>query len=523
MPEPQYFMVDDWSPNAGPSFLRMGVILLLIGGYLLSPACADTDSRNTPLFMAHYMPWYQTPSVSGYWGWHWTMNHYNPDSTDPDGRRMIASHYYPVTGPYDSQDDLILEYQVLLMKLSGIDGVLVDWYGMEDFRDYAVLNESTLALFDMIRKAGLFFAVVYEDQTVQHMVTSGYLSRNETGDHGLKVMQYMQEHWFDTGSYLKLNDRPVLLTFGPQYYKTSTEWQTFFSALPVTPLFFTLDNRLSPAAAGAYPWPPMWKTNTNGQLTQNALNEYLNQFYQKASGWDYLIAGAFPGFHDIYADAGAGDSYGYLDPMNGATFQSTLQMALDHHPDVIQLVTWNDYGEGTVIEPTKEFGTRYLEIIQETRASLEPLFQYRREDLSLPLEIFRLRNEHAADPAVNASLDHVFDLMCSDQLEPAVALIDSLLDPTNAVKRPGGYSLFQNFPNPFNSSTTIRYALDGPMRVHIIILNTSGETIDTLIDEEQPSGAYSLIWNAASMPSGLYICAFKTGSQYKTRKLVLIR
>lgn len=79
-----------------------------------------------PLLMAHYMPWYQTPDVSGYWGWHWTMDHFDPSQEDDAGRPEIASHYLPLTGPYDSRDQLILEYQTLLVKISGIDGVIVD-------------------------------------------------------------------------------------------------------------------------------------------------------------------------------------------------------------------------------------------------------------------------------------------------------------------------------------------------------------------------------------------------------------
>ena len=70
------------------------------------------------------------------------MNHFDPEKTDDNGKREIASHYYPLTGPYDTNDEKILEYHALLMILSGIDGVLVDWYGMEDFWDYAILNQS---------------------------------------------------------------------------------------------------------------------------------------------------------------------------------------------------------------------------------------------------------------------------------------------------------------------------------------------------------------------------------------------
>jgi len=48
----------------------------------------------------------------------------------------LASHFIPLTGPYDSSDEAVLDYQVQLMKLSGIDGVIVDWYGNANVNDY---------------------------------------------------------------------------------------------------------------------------------------------------------------------------------------------------------------------------------------------------------------------------------------------------------------------------------------------------------------------------------------------------
>jgi hypothetical protein len=54
--------------------------------------------------MVHYMPWFQAKPYNATWGWHWTMNHYNPTTIDGQGRRAIASHYYPLIGPYDSRD-----------------------------------------------------------------------------------------------------------------------------------------------------------------------------------------------------------------------------------------------------------------------------------------------------------------------------------------------------------------------------------------------------------------------------------
>src|SRR5579862_9062446 len=108
-----------------------------------------------PLVLAHYMPWYQSKPVSGQWGWHWTMNHFNPDLGS------LASQFRPLIGPYDSSDPDALECQCLLMKLSGIDGMLIDWYGIDDLYDYPQINRNTEAMIRMATRTGLRFGIVY--------------------------------------------------------------------------------------------------------------------------------------------------------------------------------------------------------------------------------------------------------------------------------------------------------------------------------------------------------------------------
>lgn len=104
------------------------------------------------------MPWFQSKEFSGEWGMHWKMDRCNPDNIKADGKREIASHFYPLAEPYDSSDPVVLDYHALLMKYSGIEGVLVDWYGSRNGA------ESTEALFDAMKRAGLQLAIVYEDR-----------------------------------------------------------------------------------------------------------------------------------------------------------------------------------------------------------------------------------------------------------------------------------------------------------------------------------------------------------------------
>ncbi len=126
--------------------------------------------------MVYYMPWFAAKPYRSAWGWHWTMDHFNPDLISASGERQIASWYYPLIGPYDSSDSAVLEYHVLLMKLAGIDGVIVDWYGSADCLDYGINNEATLKLFQFTRKAKLKFALCYEDQTIQHLIDTNYIA-----------------------------------------------------------------------------------------------------------------------------------------------------------------------------------------------------------------------------------------------------------------------------------------------------------------------------------------------------------
>lgn len=388
-------------------------------GPLYTSTATAVPKEDRPLLLVHFMPWYQAPPIDSAWGWHWTMNHFTPDVKDSNGHREIASHFYPLTGPYDSRDPAILEYQVLLMKLSGIDGVIVDWFGSENFLDYGILNQSTQALFLYIKKAGLLFSICYEDQTIKNMVDNGHITMGDARLNAKKEMLYLQNNWFIDDAYFRTSERPVLFIFGPQYFKAPSDWETIFSVLNTTPVFISEDNPLPPVATSSFPWPPMWASQ-NGVLTDQALSDYLTSFYKKTDFWDFWVASAFPGFKDIYKDAGVSAGYGFLDARDGETFISTLKLAIDNKPNAIQLVTWNDYGEGTNIEPTVEYGYQYLGIVQDTiRSSINPNFPYTKDDLAIPFQLYQLRKQNAGNTEINAHLDQAFQFIVTGKLDEA--------------------------------------------------------------------------------------------------------
>ncbi len=88
---------------------------------------------------------------------------------------------------------------------------------------------------------------------------------------------------------------------------------------------------------------------------------------------------------------------------------------------------------------------------------------------------------------------------------------------------PKEFRLEQNYPNPFNPWTEISYELSGKMRVKLTIYNVLGREVATLVDDVQPAGSHSAIWNAKGFPSGVYIYKLRSGDLAQVKKMVLMR
>jgi hypothetical protein len=84
--------------------------------------------------------------------------------------------------------------------------------------------------------------------------------------------------------------------------------------------------------------------------------------------------------------------------------------------------------------------------------------------------------------------------------------------------------LFQNFPNPFNPATNILYVIEKPGFVNLKIFNSIGEEIETLINEYQNEGEYSIIFNGNSdLPSGVYFYRLQIGNFIESKRMIFIK
>lgn len=96
------------------------------------------------------------------------------------------------------------------------------------------------------------------------------------------------------------------------------------------------------------------------------------------------------------------------------------------------------------------------------------------------------------------------------------------IDPIS-MQVPVTMELLNSYPNPFNPSTTIEYTLSPARYVELSIYNVLGQNIETLVEDTQVSGRYSVNWNAQDLPAGIYLAVLNTGNQIRITKMVLIK
>ncbi|MGE5436279.1 MAG: choice-of-anchor D domain-containing protein [Syntrophothermus sp.] len=107
-----------------------------------------------------------------------------------------------------------------------------------------------------------------------------------------------------------------------------------------------------------------------------------------------------------------------------------------------------------------------------------------------------------------AAMDYAGNRSTSTNAE--IAVLSDVNDEGKAI--PKEYSLEQNFPNPFNPSTVIRYSLPYESRVKVSIFNSLGQLVNELVDKIEASGNYEKAFNAGNLPSGIYIYSISVQS-----------
>jgi glycoprotein endo-alpha-1,2-mannosidase len=313
------------------------------------------------LVLAVHYPWYGTPAgPAGRWR-HW--NHaqlempegrvrafHDPRRAASPGRLDVGATHYPTGGPYDSRDPARIQTQFALAREAGLDGFVVSWWGRESEEALGLT-----ALFRYASEAGLALAPYYE---------TGELWRRGATGVAADLGSLLDRHGSEP-AWLRVEGSPVVFLYASHRLRPAA-WDGVLSRLAATGrrrLFLVAD---VPS--------PEWLAARPGWLTRfDAVHVYtpvvflargrdLGETYGALATLGRVAGRAFvpavaPGFDDRQVRAPGT----VVDRAGGATYDLTWRAALSVGPPWILVSSWNEWHEGSEIEPSVEHGRRYLD------------------------------------------------------------------------------------------------------------------------------------------------------------------
>lgn len=264
----------------------------------------------------------------------------------PGATTRILAHLMLWFGPanhmnvgYSSADPVQIKRQIDDMVSRGIDGVVIDWYGAGSYSDTAtqlVMNEAEA-------HPGFTFAIMVDQGAIRSYSCSGCSAQQAL----IKHLQYVEQTYFTSPAYMKMGGRPVVTNFDIDL-AYSVDWNTVNAALATKPLFLFQNKSgfTHTLSSGSYSWV-MPGTTDYGMA-------YLSDFY--TTGQTYpakqTTGATYKGFNDTLA---AWTKNRVMGQQCGQTWLQTFSKINSMYNSsrqlpLLQLVTWNDYEEGTEIE-----------------------------------------------------------------------------------------------------------------------------------------------------------------------------
>lgn len=136
-----------------------------------------------------------------------------------------------------------------------------------------------------------------------------------------------------------------------------------------------------------------------------------------------------------------------------------------------------------------------------------------------------LRWYNLADPNYSSGSTPSFNNLLLTATIASMSVVDVEKHPNIT---PATYQLFDNYPNPFNPSTTIRYTIPSQGHVHLRVFDLIGREVASLVDEEQSAGSYGLNWHATDgfgrpLASGVYFYRLESLGHQITKRMLLLK
>ena len=365
---------------------------------------------------------------------------HEPDKTTEDGLRDIASVNYPSIGLYDVTDPDYQEYMMQLCKMCYID--TLNYYVQTDkdiLADETVWGKNFNSLVcPMLKKYGL--------SSSARIPGPGTYAQADGSVN--KLFNSLVNMLGDTA--LKINGRPVIAQFSVDGITPDAveAWKKDYAASHngTEPFFMTIQtyNHLKssgwPAVAdGQFGWIELDEgSNINSyQSNVGVYSRYADletakinhdkivnraKNYKEDGVVTFYSESVTPAFDDVAVWAwGAGQPRKIEGGQNGELYEYKWQSVIKNQPDMVTIPTWDDWGEGTTIEPTLQYGIKYLEITRKYAAEYKGV-DANTADLELPGWIYKIRKT-TNDKAILADMDKASDLIAEGKYAEAEAIV----------------------------------------------------------------------------------------------------
>lgn len=327
--------------------------------------------------LAFYYPWYGTPDTSGRWV------HYQ--GVDQDKQTIASSTHYPAIGPYDSHDPEVVDYHMRLLKEAGIDGIIVSWWGINTFEDRAMP-----LILDKAQRYGIEVTIYLEtedyDQKPQRVLFTSH------------DLHYILNKYSEHPSFFKVNGKPVVFVYGRVMSQLSAdEWMTVIQDVEsdLGPFLLIADGinvYNMTVFDGSHTYNPLnMVTRAGSELRQVATDAFVEAVCQQEAAGKISTVTIIPGYDDRKIR-----KPGMLAERRGGKLYTTLwEAAIAANPDWVLITSFNEWHEGSEIEPSNEYGDTYIRLTRAfaTKFKSKPASRKAADNACLPLLVTKGQQE----------------------------------------------------------------------------------------------------------------------------------
>lgn len=261
---------------------------------------------------------------------------------------------YPTLGHYSSDDPRVMAQHIAWAKAAGIDGFIVSW------KDTATNDRRLRLLMDVARKADFKLAMIYQGLD---------FSRNPlpTNEVAADFVTFRDEYATDPVFY-RVDGKPLTIWSGTWAFSHDDVARVtgpVRGTLKVlnTEKGLTDYQRIADVTDGdAYYWSSVNPDTNPGYATK--LTAMAQAIHQQGKYW---VAPFAPGF-----DARLVGGSNVVDRKDGQTLRIEYGNAVRADPDMLGLISWNEFSENSYVEPSQKYGTRFLDVLRELRAGPTP-------------------------------------------------------------------------------------------------------------------------------------------------------